>query len=90
MKSAAFWVVNTVQFEERARIFGGTNRLHLQVRKVRQARNLQKQVASRKGSVCWILLLVLLVACIVLLFDTEDGNDLFFQNVTLSPKYTAL
>jgi hypothetical protein len=44
---------NAVQFEERARRFGGTYRLHLQGRRICQARNQQKQAecgAQRSAS----------------------------------------
>jgi hypothetical protein len=67
---------------EKARHFGGAYHLHFQSRRVSQGRNHKKQAASRAQ-------LLLLVSCLAFFFDTEDGGDMFFSTVMLSPNYMA-
>jgi hypothetical protein len=52
------------------RRFGAINRLHLQGRRVSQERNQQEEILAA-------------AYLLGLLFDLEDGGDMFFRNVTL-------
>jgi hypothetical protein len=84
------WVDNTVPFSiqkvkvvmscnsEKARHFSGTYHLHLQSRRVSQARKHEKQ-----GSATSVGFMV------GIFFYPDDGGDSFFCNVTLSPNYMA-
>jgi hypothetical protein len=84
MKSTIFWDIRSCSPMSVNRRFGGTYRLHLQDRRISRARN---QFASR----------ALLAPCfhagflLGLLFDPEDGVDMFFRNIcSVSTDYTAL
>jgi hypothetical protein len=66
MKSAIFWDIKARSLLKVNRRFGGTYRLHLQVRRIREARNqCEGKCTCFHG----------------LLFGPEDGGDLFLRNV---------
>jgi hypothetical protein len=77
MKSSVFWDIMPCSPLKLYRRFGGTCRLHLQRRRICQARS--QRVAIRTNFL------------LSLLFDFEDGGDMFLRNVgTISTEYTAL
>jgi hypothetical protein len=73
MESMASWVVKT-RSSEKVRHFGGTYHLYLQGRQVNKAKNGQKLVFSPASTGFFF----------VLLFDHEDGDDMFLRNVGFS------
>jgi hypothetical protein len=74
MKNAVSWLESPCS-SETARRFGGTYRLHLQVRSVGQARNQQKQATSRASSAGLLR---------DLLSDPENGGDVHPKRQALS------
>jgi hypothetical protein len=76
MKGRVFWVL-TAFYSQR-----GIYYLHLQGRRVSQARNQQKQEAGWAPASGTFLL--------GLLFDPEDGGDMFVRNVGLSSKLSGV
>jgi hypothetical protein len=68
MKSSIFWDTTPHSPLKVNRLFGGTSLLHLQGRKICQARN---QLAT-----CFHAAFLLLI-----FFDPEDGGDMFLRNV---------
>jgi hypothetical protein len=78
LNSSVFWHITPCSPVKVNGCFGGTHRLHLQGRGVSRARNQ-----------AWCLLHVLFF--LGLFVDTEDGGNMFLQNVGwLSPECTAL
>jgi hypothetical protein len=79
MKSSAFWNITPFSPMKVNRYFGGTYRLNLQGRKVR---NQHEEGSSQKLHA---------IIFFGLLFSPEDGGDMFLQNVgLLFPDYRAL
>jgi hypothetical protein len=60
----------------KVRRFGETYRLHLQGQRIRQETNISRRQAE--------------FLSFGIHFDHQDGSDIFFRNVGLSPNYTAL
>jgi hypothetical protein len=67
MKNSIFWDITPCSTLKVSQHFGGTCRLHLQGRRMMQARN--------QDSACNLLQAGFLLG---LFFDPEDGGDLFF------------
>jgi hypothetical protein len=84
MKSNIFWDITPCSPLNVNRRFGGTYHLHLPGRRINRARN---QCESRWQT--WLCFHPDFLLC--LLFDPEDGGDMFLRNVGgHSTDYTAL
>jgi hypothetical protein len=82
MKITIFWDITLCSPLKVNRRFGGIHRLHLQGRKINQARS-----QRGAGYACYLLSSHLLLG---LFFDPEDGGDIFLRNIRLFPNDTVV
>jgi hypothetical protein len=88
VKNSVFWDITPCSLLKVSRRFGRTYGFHLQNWRVSQARN-RHEADSKQMLInsCCLLYAVFLLG---LLFNTEDGGDMFLRNVGwLSMDYTA-
>jgi hypothetical protein len=84
IKSIIFWSITPCSPLKVNRHFGGTYRLHLQGRRIRQAR-------YQRESRCQAEFYFKAGFLLVLFLDPEDGGDMFIRNICwLSTDYTAI
>jgi hypothetical protein len=86
-KSTVFWVV-MLRNSERARRFGGTYHLHLQGRKVMQAKINRSR--GLNGVPAQKTVLLLTFVCLTTLSAADVIYELTLRHVGLSPNYKAL
>jgi hypothetical protein len=77
MKYSVFWIVSPCSPLQANRYFGEARCLHLQDRKISQARN-QHEAVGKQSRASHLLHVYILLR---LFFDPEDGGDLFLRNV---------